>query len=62
MKIRQFFRVTNIWGHKATKVSLKTETTQTSGIQEVSMGTIFMQSVLQKDGGKQSTLFFMQVA
>ena len=57
------FRVTkHVWGHKATKVSPKTETTQTSGIQEVNMWNYFAQSVLQKDGGKQSTLFLMQVA
>ena len=63
MKISTLFEVTkHVWGHKATKVSPKTETTQTSGIQEVNMWNYFAQSVLQKDGGKQSTLFFMQVA
>ena len=57
------FRVNkHVWGQQATKVSPKTETTYTSGIQEVNMWNYFAQSVLQKDGGKQSTLFLMQVA
>lgn len=57
------FQVTkHVWGSRATKISPKAETIYTSGIQEVNMWNYFAQSVLQKDGGKQSTLFLMQVA
>ena len=52
----------HVWGSKATEIQAKCDLIKSHGIQEVAMWNYFAQSIIQKDGGKNGSLFFMKVA
>ena len=52
----------HVWGDNATKISPQNNLIKSVGIQEVNMWNYFAQSIIQKNGGTASSLFFMKVA
>ena len=52
----------HVWCENATKIVSKNDLIKSTGIQEVNMWNYFAQTIIQKTGGSENTLFFMKVA